>query len=171
MNAAPWSSVGLKTGISARFSTSLCFPRLWEAGSKRGKEPTTCTVLSPLPFPIPLNARARGVIYGPRRELPCLAQGSPGEVLLPLAAAFVLLQGGEWDADTAEEPSEDRAGFVSPSASPGLALLQDQCNSLLMLQFQARGYRKQGGKAFACSKCTKPRREPEQAVGRHKRKT
>lgn len=57
----------------------------------------------------------------------------PRDVLLPLAAAFVLLQGGEWDADTAEEPSEDRAGFVSPSASPGLPVLQDQCNLLLML--------------------------------------
>lgn len=32
---------------------------------------------------------------------------------------------------------------------------------------------KAGGKkkAFACSKCTKPRREQEQATGRHKRKT
>lgn len=99
---------------------------------------TTCAVLSPLPFPIPINARARGVIYEPWRELPCLAQASPGDVLLPLAAAFVLLQGGEWDADTAEEPSEDRAAFVPPSASPGLAVLQDQCNLLLMLQFQAQ---------------------------------
>lgn len=58
-------------------------------------------------------------------------------MLLPLAAAFVLLQGGEWDADTAEEPGEDRAAFVPASASPGLALLQDQGNLLLMLQFQA----------------------------------
>lgn len=60
-------------------------------------------------------------------------------MLLPLAAAFVQLQGGEWDADTAEEPSEDRAAFVSPSASPGLPVLQDQGTLLLMLQFQARG--------------------------------
>lgn len=135
---APWSSVGLKPAISARFSTLLCSPRLWEAGSKRGKETTTCAVLSPLPLPIPINARARGVIYEPGRELPCLAQGSPGDVLLPLAAAFVLLQGGEWDADTAEEPGEDRAAFVPPSASPGLPVLQDQCNLLLMLQFQAQ---------------------------------
>lgn len=59
-------------------------------------------------------------------------------MLLPLAAAFVLLRGGERDADTAEEPSEHRAGFVPPSASPGLPVLQDQCNLLLMLQFQAR---------------------------------
>lgn len=136
-NAAPWSSAGLKRGILARFSTSLCFPRLWEADSKRGKEPTTRAVLSSLPFPIPINARARGVIDEPWRELPCLAQGSPEDVLLPLAAAFVLLRGGEWDADTAEEPSEDRAGFVSPTASPGLAGLQGQCSLLLTLQLQA----------------------------------
>lgn len=129
--------MGLNPTILAGFSTSLCFPRLWEAGRKQRKETTTCAVLSPLPFPIPTNARARGVIYEPGRELPRLAQGSPGDVPLPLAAAFVLLQGGEWDADTAEEPSEDRAGFVPPSASPGLAVLQDQCNLLLMLQFQA----------------------------------
>lgn len=94
-------------------------------------------MLSPLPFPIPINARARGVIDEPWRELPRLAQASPEDVLLPLAAAFVLLRGGEWDADTAEEPSEDRAGFVSPSASPGLAGLQGHCNLLLTLQLQA----------------------------------
>lgn len=148
MNAVPWSSVGLKTGILAQFSTSLCFPRFWEAGSKRGKEPTTCAVLSPLPFPIPINARARGVIYEPRRELLCLAQASPGDVLLPLAAAFVLLRGGEWDADTAEEPSEDRAGFVSPSASPGLAVLQHQCSLLSTLPVSGTSVEKAGEKSL-----------------------
>lgn len=76
-NPSECSSVGLKPGILARFSTSLCFPRLWEAGSRQGKE-TTCAVPSPLPFPIPINARARGVIYEPRRS--CLAwhQPAPG---------------------------------------------------------------------------------------------
>lgn len=57
--AAPWSSVGLKAGILARFSTSPRFPRLWEAGSKRGKE-TTCAVLCPPSLPRPYTRRSTG---------------------------------------------------------------------------------------------------------------
>lgn len=82
MNAAAWSSVGLKPGILARFSTSLCFPRLWEAGSKRGKKQL---VLCRPPFPSlphPINAGARGVIYEPQGVIyeprrSCLAWHKP----------------------------------------------------------------------------------------------
>lgn len=53
-------------------------------------------------------------------------------------------------------------GWLCSSITPaGLALLQDQGNLLLMLQFQARAGKAEGKKGFACSKCTKPRREQE----------
>lgn len=169
LKASPWSSVGLKPGILARFSTSLCFPRLWEAGSKRGKETTTCAVLSPPSLPHPYKCKSTGsylwasegaALPGTRQPWGCAPASGCS---LCAAPGRRMGCGYSWGAQRGQ-------GWLcfSISLSGAAGLVQFALNAPVSGTSVEKA---QGKKAFACSKCTKPRREQEQATGRHKRKT